>query len=372
MRLAATLSLFLVVLALSAPGLVPPGELEHNRRLLARWRNDPAHYARLKEDLAAFEALPPERQAALRQLDQELHQLAPAERNRLWHVMDRYATWLEHLPESQRRQVETAPNPTAKLRIIRTLREREWVERLPKAQREQLAKATDEKRRDLLEDLRAQERERRLEWRRAIGTLEEPGWRLPPARVADLPPQIQAFVQRGLLPLLGPEERERLRNAEGQGPLFGRTLLELVDKHPAGLPGPATGPMSPKELPKEVRERLQQIGGREPKVASLHRGFWPDYAIEVTRIIRAHGAMPRELGPCHPEDLPAPVRQFLTDKLLPNLSQKEKQRLAAAEGCWPEYPHEVLQLAGHHNFQVPGVVLPGPRGYWERLRVAVQ
>src|SRR5438105_3134232 len=81
-----------------APPGPPPRELDHNRRLLARWKEDPAHYARLKADLKAFQALPPERQATLRQLDDELHDQDPVIRAQLWHVMDRYVTWLDRLP----------------------------------------------------------------------------------------------------------------------------------------------------------------------------------------------------------------------------------------------------------------------------------
>jgi hypothetical protein len=371
MRLAATLSLFLVVLALAAPGLAPSGELEHNRRLLAKYRRDPAHYARLKEDLLAFEALPADRQAALRQLDEELHQQDPAVRNRLWHVMDRYATWLEHLPSEQRRQLETAATREAKLQLIREWREREWEHRLPKAWQERLAKAAPEKRADLAKEFREQERDRRLDWQRAVGAAEEPpGLRLP-VRLADLPAQVQNYVYKALLPLLSPDERERLWRAEGQSPLFARTLLELVDRHPAALPGPP-GPVNQKELPKEVKERLQQIGGKEAKLAGENRGWWPDYAIAVTRVIRAHGPMPRELGPSRPEEFPPAVQQFLKEQLLPKLKDKEKQRLASADGHWPEYPREVVHLARDHNLRVPGLVLPGPRGYWDRLRAAAQ
>jgi hypothetical protein len=378
MRTAVPLLLLLGVLTLSAPVLALPGpsadDLEHNRRRLARWKEDPAHYARLKNDLRAFRALPPERQAALRQLDRQLEQDDPAVRGRLWQVMDRYAAWLDHLPPVDRERVQAAPTAADRLRVIRDLREREWIERLPKARREQLAAASGEKRSALLAAWRRQERERRLEWQRAAGAAEEPaGPRVPPARVADLPPMAQAYVQTALQPRLSAEERERLRQAEGLAHPFTRTLLELADRHPPALPGPALGPARPWQLPKEVRERLQQVRGPERQRVELLKGTWPDYAIGVTRLLRAReGGMPQELGPCRPEEFPPPVRQFLANRLLPKLNEKERQRLAAAEGRWPDYPRELLELSRQHGLQVPGPGLPGPRGYWDRLRAASQ
>ena len=63
------------VLAVSGPS---GDELEHNRRLLARYRAEPDHYARLLRDLRAFQALPPERQERERRFDHDLHQEDPA------------------------------------------------------------------------------------------------------------------------------------------------------------------------------------------------------------------------------------------------------------------------------------------------------
>src|SRR5439155_20684814 len=102
MRPVRRLLLLTVLLAGAAPAVsLPeptPEELEANRRLVERYRADPEHYARLKRDLKAFAALPPERQNRLRQLDQDLHEENAANLTRLWRVLDRYAIWLEHLP----------------------------------------------------------------------------------------------------------------------------------------------------------------------------------------------------------------------------------------------------------------------------------
>src|SRR5436305_14595075 len=113
MRAVFRLSLLLGVLALAAAApAVPDGpaaEREQNRRLLARYRTDPVHYERLKSDLQWFRSLPPQRQAALRKLDQDLQKEDPVIQARLLRVMDRYASWLERLPEADRQRIQAAP-----------------------------------------------------------------------------------------------------------------------------------------------------------------------------------------------------------------------------------------------------------------------
>ena len=69
-------------------------EMERNRRLLDKWKADPEHYRRLKRDLAAFYALPAERQAQIRDLDQQLHEYDPEVQARLCAVLERYSVWL--------------------------------------------------------------------------------------------------------------------------------------------------------------------------------------------------------------------------------------------------------------------------------------
>ena len=54
------------------------------------------------------------------------------------------------------------------------------------------------------------------------------------------PPEIQAFVNDTLKPLLKEGEKKQLNNAEGHWPLFVRTLAELTEKHRAALPGMAS------------------------------------------------------------------------------------------------------------------------------------
>jgi hypothetical protein len=361
----------LLVLAASTAAVpdLSPEELGHNRRLLTQWRTDPEHYARLKRDLQAFKALPPERQAALRRLDRELRQEDPAVQARLKHVMDRYAAWLDTVSPSDRQQIEAAADTADRLRVVREVRERQWIDRLPKAKRDQVLKAAPDKRAALLADLRRQERDRHLEWLRAPGAEEAPARHWPPTGPGELPPEVQNYVILYLIPRLPKEDKERLANAVG-GPLYAKVLLELADKHPVFAPGPP-GPTCVADLPKEVKERVQQLPKEERRLKRFE-GHWPEFGMAVTAMVRKEfGTMPKELGPCHPNELPPPVQQFLDNKLLPKLQPEAKKRLTDAEGRWPDYPRTILELARRHNLPVPGATLPGPPDFWRRLRAAV-
>jgi hypothetical protein len=372
----------LLLLTLLLAGAVPavslpeptPEELEANRRLVERYRADPEHYARLKRDLKAFAALPPERQNRLRQLDQDLHEENTANLTRLWRVLDRYAAWLEHLPEAQRKEVENAPDARARLEVVRRLREEEWVKRLPEGKYKEVMNTPPENRPAVVAKLREAERRRRQEWQRAVSPREDPPWKRGPLRSqADLPPEVRAYLTGTLLPLLTPEEKKTLTDAEGQAPQFGQTLLKLAESHPVGLPGSVIGPMSFQDLPKPFKQQVRKLRPADRKRIEDAEGKWPDYAIAVSEVLRKNGMLPQEMGPCHPrdKDFPPVVQAFIEKELLPKLDEKEKERLRDAEGKWPDYPRLLLELARRHNLQMPGTPLPGPREFWERLRQPV-
>src|SRR6059058_5679045 len=91
--LCSTAALAVWLLLLTSPGPLPRAwaasdsaveELEQNRHLLAKWRQDPAHYARLCYHLSQFLALPPEQQERLRRLDRELHEEDSITSAQLW------------------------------------------------------------------------------------------------------------------------------------------------------------------------------------------------------------------------------------------------------------------------------------------------
>jgi len=235
-------------------------EADGNRNQLEKWKADPEHYARLRQDLDAFLALPVERQAQLRELDHALHEEDSATYARLRRALERYHDWLQTLPEADRQKVENAATAQDRLLLIKQLREQEWVSRLPKAVREELRKLPPDKQPAAIAELRKEERARRAEWRYAIRHWDELTQKRPPAaRLKDFPEPVQTYVKETLRPMLSREERERLDKAEGQWPLFPQTIVELSDKHPVHLPGPSTGPTRFAELPAEVQLKVSWL-----------------------------------------------------------------------------------------------------------------
>ncbi len=373
-------SVVCVCLAAGLPALAvpedPADEYEANRRLLASWRADREHYERLRQSFKSFWELPAEQRERMRRLDRALHDADPASRTRLLTVLERYAAWLERLPEGDRQSVLSAAGPE-RLRIIRELRERQYLERLPSKERELVAALSPQERRAQLERNRKEERQ----LRRACVELASRRPEIParpvaappkPTRREDFPADIRAYIDLVLWRQIKGDEIERLNKAEGAPwPTLARTILELAEKHPVKLPGPVHGPshfrelpegvraaMPPKDLPAPVRKRLNDLQGR-----------WPEFAEEFTAVARQRGAsLPRQLGPAHPRQFEAPVAQFIERTLPPKLTESEKTALKSAEGHWPDYPRQVMDLAARHGLQVPLMQLPGPSELWERAR----
>src|SRR5207245_5347775 len=143
-------------------------DVEHNRRLIEKVRKDPEHYERLRQSLFAFLALPEERQEKLRKLDQELHDKNSKTAARLQRVLERYADWLQRLPDTDRQQIQDEADPKKRMQLIRGLCEQLWVKRLPKAVREDLQKLPPDQQRVRIAELRQEERKRHVEWQAAI------------------------------------------------------------------------------------------------------------------------------------------------------------------------------------------------------------
>jgi hypothetical protein len=341
-------------------------DLEHNRRLL----EDPERYKTLRRTLQAFLALPEQRQKQLRELDLDLHNEDSATSARLQRVLERYAEWLQRLPEVDRQQVQNETDPKKRLQVIRQLREREWVQRLPKAVREDLQKLPADQRPARIAELRKEERRRREEWQTAFRNWAERAQRPQITRLEELTPEVKTFCHESLFPMLSPEERSRLGQAEGKYPLFLRALVELADKHPIKLPGPSTGPCKFEDVPPELQARLARVKDWPPAGAKQAEGKWPDYALAVTKFARSNKVvLPRQLGPCRPAEFSVSVRKFREEKLLPVLGADDVALLRKAEGNWPYYPRLLFQLARKHGLQVPGMELPGPRYLWNPYRV---
>jgi hypothetical protein len=63
----------------------------------------------------------------------------------------------------------------------------------------------------------------------------------------------------------------------------------------------------------------------------------------------SHPAKPSRLSECDPA-----VQSFVRLHLMSRLSDREKKRLAAAEGDWPAYPQTLVALADMHATSMPG------------------
>jgi hypothetical protein len=324
--------------------------LEQNRQQLNEWRKDAQHYARLKRDGRAFLSLPLERREQMVKLDQALHGEKGSGALRLKRTLDRYVSWLERLPEAERRRIREIPDRAKRLQCIRELREKEWVARLPLAYRQKVEKAQGKERQLLIRRYKLEERQRRIE----------------------LQPYFQTFVREYLYPKLNAEEKQRLERVEGKWPDFASALVEVAAKYPPALPGPWWTPKSIEELPLDLQNRLGVNKKATLKVPPLLKNAetkWPKFGTAVSKYAHLKGiSLPYELWPARPRDLSPPVRHFLEKKLLPVLDVAEKNRLQNAEDVWPRYPLMIQELAKKHKLQVPWLTLPGPREHWENIR----
>ncbi len=351
-----------------------PDELETNARALERYKSDPEHYGRLQTDLRAFWQLSPDTQERLRQLDRQLHDTDSITQKRLWGVMERYSAWLERLPEADRQRILNATDRYERMQIIKQLTEEQWLKRQPQKVQEKLAALPEAERRVAIAKERTDERQRMAMWSRTLRARSEgPGGGAQthvakPARVSDFPPDTQIYLNE-LWKTFSTDEKEHLKMLEGTWPYFTRVVLESADKHPLKLPGPSTGIVTRDKLPKEYREALgTNMAHRELRLAA---GKWPDFAIEATKIARHNNPQLAPLGPSHPGDFLAPVKQFIEGPLTSKLNATQKEELHAAEGKWPEYPRLVMDLAAKHDLEVPLMRMPNSAGWWDKIRDAL-
>jgi hypothetical protein len=367
-----------VIPALATTG-PPADDLERNRRLLDAWRADPEHYARLRRDLKAFWELSPEERERLRRLDHDLHETDAHTQKRLLNILDRYAAWLERLPEADRQQI-AAVDKGDRLKVIRSVRDRQYVESLPLKLREELTQLPASERRTQIDQLHQEDRKLRLACvQLAMYRPEAPAKPstpppLRPTRLDEFPADVRSYVENVLWRQIRAEEAEQLKIADGAPwPLLARAILELSAKHPMKLPGPVNGPRRFLDLPSEVLKAMpvkDLLPGQKKHLNEL-AGRWPEFAAEFTATARKNGVnLPRQLGPCHARQFDAHVAQFIDRTLLPALTDKEKDELKAAEGHWPDYPKILLELSKKHGLEIPFMHLPGPRELWDQARAS--
>jgi hypothetical protein len=127
-------------------------------------RRNPEWYRRALQDLEAFQSLPTDQQERMRELDRQLNAQDSRNRQKLMRALERYASWLDHLPSADRKYIENAPTSKERLRRIRQVRDKQWVQTLPKAVREEIMRANEKERAELIRKYRQEEKKRRQEW----------------------------------------------------------------------------------------------------------------------------------------------------------------------------------------------------------------
>ncbi|CAN5131142.1 hypothetical protein BH10PLA2_BH10PLA2_09810 [soil metagenome] len=343
-------------------------ESEFNRLQLEKWKRDQPHYARLRKNLTDFLQLPPERQAALRQLDRDIQAEDSVTSARLLRVLDRYVDWLNQLPEEDRQTVASADSNAERQQRIKQIRDREWILRQPKAVADQLVRLASVEQASRIAQLRKEEADFRTHWDAAILYQDQfSRIRSQPEKFAD---NLNFFIRESLEPVLSKEELKQLREVKDRWPNFEMKLVELADKHPTRLPGRvgirtfdqivAKYPGLPEDFKKSLK--------RAP-TPSAAEGKWPDYAETVVAVAgRRYVELPGPLGECRDSEFAVPLRDFVKNELLPVLKPEERTSLQKQEGKWPAYPRTLLQLARNHGLQVPGMGLPWPKDVWESFR----
>ncbi len=349
----------------------------------------------LRREFDYLQSLSPARQQQLRDLDREFNALDPEAKDRLQRVMVNYNYWLAHLPEEDRKRVVDAETPTARLTLIREIKDSEWIETLPKAYRDKYASVKDLERTRLVSLWREEDRERRDEWhfvRRNWKDVQEDSSALVPALWLDRH-QLETYV-RNLEFQVSPADRDRLRKTRAavqEGRTYGyfRLVLELSERYTL-LPGPPEGPRNFESLPKTLAASLELKKKKSfPRELQAQQGRWPDFAIAVTEYARQRRIpLPDQLGPARKEAMPPDLRAFIEKELEPALikagrtdtndkgekkerseqARRDLARLHDAEGKWPEYPRTVLDLAKSYKLFMVGWMLPGKPEFWDRIR----
>ncbi len=243
MRSSLSLFVLMAVLLIATSGAAPPGEtatsdtarddaLASNARRLERWRKDPEHHARLQRDLNAFWKMSPERRALLRKLDQDLHQEDSATQTRLWGVLERYHSWLERLPQEDRRRVESTGDWRKRLEVVHDLREQEWVRRQPPAVQKRIKGLPSGERRAEVTRLRDEQRQRQREAMRLAGRRDKPPGDKPKANLPEIP---ERTLYHFLMNELTREDRKGLNFVPGDPDALARVKQEFFKRHPREL-----------------------------------------------------------------------------------------------------------------------------------------
>ncbi|QEL18979.1 anti-sigma factor family protein [Limnoglobus roseus] len=332
-----------------------------------------------------FKDFPPARQQQLRKLDEELAQQDSVGQAHLLAVLERYAIWLDRLPDNYRREVLIAPAAVERLDVIRVVKARLWRESLPAAVRDRIQQAEGPAREQLIADRKQQDSKRKLLW-----DLAKQEWasiradRRPwPFENEALTKQVEEYVDKTLKPRLTNPERadlEQIRKEVAASPdwikwyAYGNVITRMIDLHPM-YPEAASGKVvkTASDLPKPFLMQLAKNGGlaRRQLVNHPASGKWPDFAEAVWKEaneLKVPIPSSVTLGPNKPAEYVPAVREFLENDLSRRLTKPERDELSKLEsGAWPDHSRKVLDLAKKYDLTVPGVSLPGEAAKWDQV-----
>ena len=329
-----------------------------------------------------YRALPPARRKAIVALDKEFRELPDADRNRLGHVLEDYAVWLDRLPEALRKDVLDAKTGDERVTAIETVQIREWQETLPADKRQRLKVTTDpDEKAKLLRQWLEAEKDRKQEWQLAARQWQavQKGERPWPFNDESLRTEVEAFVQSVFR-----VEREKTRLTPAEFTKleilrkgterdlgwiqYGAFLLDCAKAHPTlPLPRNGTAVATIEQLPASIRDDVKRRNETNPNRLKGTFGKWPEFALAAQaelRPLKLANAGP--LGPCRPGDFSVAFDEFLVKSLSPKLTTTQVHELKRLEGKWPEYPRKLLDFARTNDLSVPGVTLPGPPSLWDR------
>ena len=315
-----------------------------------------------------------------------MHALDATTRTALGATLERYAVWLDRLPDAYRKEILTAPAPAERRDAVRRVKERVWREALPAPSRERLQTAEVADRDRELAALHAAEAERRREWElahREWVNLRSDGkpW---PFDTDDGAKAVEEYVAKSLRPRLTFEEARALDGLRaGPGPaagwftwsFYGSRVAALAEAHP-GLPEAAPGKpqvMSGRDFVSHPEFSRQFLKASARKIWEKHpaSGRWPDFAEAVMKEAAELKVPIRfPLGPARPDDYTPAVKAFLDADLAPRLDAKERAELKDLESKWPDHPRRVMALARKYDLSVPGVSPPGTPSRWARQYTA--
>jgi hypothetical protein len=343
----------------------------------------------LQQQMNRWKALSPARQSQIRELEQKLKTLDEPNRTTLNRVMQAYAVWIDELPNDQRKRITEAANSLDRLVTVKDLREKQWLTSLPKSQRDLFASKKDHlsEQADLVKQWRDEEQRREQEWRIAGPLMEQIGEKV--RHVLDQPlakRQVELWIKtvEGIgFDGVGRELNLLKQEMRSANPVawtwFGLRLYRIQEaNYQRLLPGPLDGPKSWESLPPDVRkallERDKQAQKNLKQLAPRSQSRWPDYALAVRQLAdQLKITLPASLGPNKLESMPADLRIFIKDQLIPEIAKLPDGKRMMAElqraekGTWPDFPRTLVKVANEAKIVIPGWMLPGTHEEWHAI-----